>query len=68
MRKIMHCREEDLPQIFEEYDKLATEMIEQRSKPDKGFQFLPFHDGSDRRTLCVQSVCPDVVQEPSILQ
>ena len=38
---------EDLPEIFAEYDKLAAEMVNRQ-----GFQFLPFHAGSDRRTLC----------------
>ena len=42
---------EDLPEIFAEYDKLAAEMVN-RYHTDKGFQFLPFHAGSDRRTLC----------------
>lgn len=34
-------REEDLPQIFEEYDLLAREMIE-REKAGKGFNFFHF--------------------------
>ena len=34
-------REEDLPQIFEEYDKLAKVMIE-REKEGKGFNFFHF--------------------------
>lgn len=34
-------REEDLPQLFEEYDKLAQEMI-RRQKEGKGFQFFHF--------------------------
>ena len=34
-------REEDLPQIFEEYDKLAKIMIE-REKEGKGFNFFHF--------------------------
>lgn len=34
-------REEDLPQIFEEYDKLAKTMIE-REKQGKGFNFFHF--------------------------
>ena len=36
-------REEDIPQICEEYDKLAKEMVEEK-KQGKGFQLLPFHD------------------------
>ena len=34
-------RTEDLPQIFEEYDKLAVEMIK-REKEDRGFNFFHF--------------------------
>ena len=34
-------REEDLPQIFEEYDKLAVEMIK-REKEGRGFNFFHF--------------------------
>ena len=34
-------REEDLPQIYEEYDKLAREMIK-RKKEGKGFNFFHF--------------------------
>lgn len=34
-------REEDLPQIFEEYDKLAREMIK-REKEGRGFNFFHF--------------------------
>ncbi|WP_167954974.1 thioether cross-link-forming SCIFF peptide maturase [Anaerosporobacter faecicola] len=34
-------REEDLPQIYEEYDKLAKEMIK-RKKEGKGFNFFHF--------------------------
>ena len=34
-------REEDLPQIFEEYDRLAREMIK-REKEGRGFQFFHF--------------------------
>ncbi len=34
-------REEDLPQLYEEYDKLAQEMI-RRQKEGKGFQFFHF--------------------------
>lgn len=34
-------REEDLPQIFEEYDKLAAEMI-RREKEGRGFNFFHF--------------------------
>ena len=34
-------REEDLPQLFEEYDKLAKEMI-RRQKEGNGFQFFHF--------------------------
>lgn len=34
-------REEDLPQIFEEYDKLAAELVKRR-KAGNGFQFFHF--------------------------
>lgn len=34
-------REEDLPQIFEEYDKLAAELVK-RKKAGKGFNFFHF--------------------------
>ena len=57
-------REEDLPQIFEEYDKLAKEMVK-REREGKGFTF--FH-------LCLiwtavralQNVYPAVVREQNI--
>ena len=47
-------REEDIPKICEEYDKLAKEMIK-REKEGRGFQFLPFHDRSFRRSLRLQA-------------
>lgn len=34
-------REEDLPQLFEEYDKLAVELVK-RQKEGRGFQFFHF--------------------------
>ena len=36
-------REEDIPAILEEYDKLAKEMV-RREKEGRGFSFLPFYD------------------------
>ena len=36
-------REEDIPQIMEEYDALAKEMIA-REKAGKGFKLLPLYD------------------------
>ena len=36
-------QKEDLPQIFEEYDKLAKFLIK-REKSGRGIQFLPLHD------------------------
>ena len=51
MQRITRLREEDLPQIFEEYDSLAAEMV-RRQKERKGFQFLPFYDRSDGRPVC----------------
>ena len=36
-------RQEDLPAVFDEYDRLARIMLE-RKKAGRGFQLLSFHD------------------------
>ena len=57
-------REEDLPKIMEEYDKLAKMMIE-REKEGKGFNF--FHFMIDLMVVRVwQNVYPDAVPEQNI--
>ena len=52
-------RKEDLPQIFEEYDKLAK-LYDPERKGRKRIQFLSFYDRSGRRSLYCQNVFPDV--------
>ena len=47
-------REEDLPKLFAEYDKLAAEMVE-REKDGRGFQFLPFYDRFRGRSVCCKA-------------
>ena len=39
---------------MEEYDKLAAEMVK-RNREGRGFQFLPFHDGSGQADPVWQS-------------
>ena len=46
-------REEDIPQIMEEYDTLAKEMIK-REKEGKKDLILPFYDRPYRWPLCIQ--------------
>ena len=58
-------REEDLPKICEEYDKLAAEMIK-REKEGRGFNFFHFMIDLDRRTVCGTSGFPAAAREPSI--
>lgn len=56
-------REEDLPQLFAEYDALAKEMVK-RKKEGKAFNF--FHFMIDlRAVLVLPRDFPDVVPEPS---
>ena len=63
----MHCSRKTFRRLFEEYDTLAKEMIK-RNKEGNGFNFFHFMLDLTRRSLCVQNVCPDVVQEQSIWQ
>ena len=44
-------QEKDLPQIFDEYDRLAKEMI-QREKEGRGFNFFHFMIDLTGRTMC----------------
>ena len=53
-------REEDLPQLYEEYDKLAAEMVK-RHKNGNDFNFFHF-------MIDLENVFPAVVQEQSIWQ
>ena len=57
-------REEDLPQIFDEYDKLARYIIE-KDKKGEGFKF--FHFMIDLEGGPCLYVCPDVVREQNTL-
>lgn len=58
-------REEDLPILKEEYDKLAVEMIK-RKKEGKAFNFFHFYDRSAGRslrsqeTLRLRSLVPNI--------
>ena len=45
---------EDLPEVFEEYDRLSKIMIE-KQKSGKGFNFYPLHDRSGSGALCHQA-------------
>ena len=57
-------REEDLPQIFEEYDRLAKEIIK-RNQEGKGFNFFHFMiDLTGGRVW--RSVCPAAAAERNI--
>ncbi len=38
-------RQEDLPELFQEYESLVLEYVN-RYKSSKGFNFFPFHAGS----------------------
>ena len=58
-------REEDLPKLFAEYDKLAAEMVEEK-KIRKGFQFLPFYDRFRGWPVCCKDDYPAVDQVLSI--
>ena len=58
-------REEDLPKLFAEYDKLAAEMVDKK-KIRKGFQFLPFYDRFERVARVLQRDYPAVDQVLSI--
>ena len=51
-------RKEDLPKIFEEYDKLAKIMVEREKKRTRALHFFHFMIDLDRRSLCVTSGCP----------
>ena len=47
-------REEDIPAICEEYDRLAKEMIK-RHKEGRGFNFFHFYDRPDGRSMRLQT-------------
>ena len=59
-------REKDLPQIMEEYDKLALEYIK-REKEGNGFNFFHFMIDLIRDHVYTKD-CQDVAQEQSIWQ
>ena len=59
-------RKEDLPKIFEEYDKLAKIMVE-RERSGRGFTFFHFMIDLEGGP-CVSNVCRDVDREQNILQ
>ena len=57
-------REEDVPKICEEYDKLAQEMIK-RKKEGKGFNFFHFMIDLQEAPVCISGF-PAVAQAPNI--
>ena len=59
-------QEEDLPVLFEEYDKLAAEMI-RRNREGNSFNFFHFMIDLEGHLVCT-SVCPDVVPERNTLR
>ena len=62
--KTTAIREEDIPQICEEYDKLAKEMV-RREKEGRGFNFFHFMIDLTGGPCVATSDCPDADQEPN---
>ena len=60
-------KDSDLPVLFDEYDRLAAEMVKEK-QGRKRLQFLPFYDRFRGRDLVYISVFPVVAQELSTWQ
>lgn len=57
-------QEEDLPELCEQYDLLAKEIVK-RDRAGKHFQFLPLYDRLEGGPL--PNVCQDVVRVANLL-
>ena len=59
-------QEEDLPELCEQYDLLAKEIVK-RDRAGKHFNFFHFMIDLERRSMCGQSDCPAVVRAAEYL-